>query len=395
MTIMCLVSPTSDRRIAAMSNESRLNTQAWLHFRRKRRMDWLAATVVLMGLCAVILRAQPQHSWFKGNLHTHSLWSDGDEFPEMVTDWYKTNGYHFLAISDHNALHEGNWWSPITTAQATNVYAKYLRRFGSPWVESGMVRTQFAARLKPLNEYRALFEEPNRFLLIQSEEITASVGAGKIPVHMNATNLRDLIQPPKETNVFEVMQKTVDAVLAQRQSTGQPMFPHVNHPNYGWAITAEELSQLKGERFFEVYNGHPHVNNFGNGLHVSTERMWDIILTQRLSQDPTNVVYGLAVDDAHHYQGFSRTNSNPGRGWIMVRAPRLTVGSVIAALEQGDFYATTGVRLREIDAEKNRLAITIEPEAGVRYRTQFIGTRKGFDPASRPALGTNGLPVAT
>jgi hypothetical protein len=42
--------------------------------------------------------------WFKGNLHTHSLWSDGDDFPEMIADWYKQHGYHFLAISDHNVL---------------------------------------------------------------------------------------------------------------------------------------------------------------------------------------------------------------------------------------------------------------------------------------------------
>ena len=27
--------------------------------------------------------------WHKGNLHTHSLWSDGDDYPEMIADWYK------------------------------------------------------------------------------------------------------------------------------------------------------------------------------------------------------------------------------------------------------------------------------------------------------------------
>ena len=25
----------------------------------------------------------PQPRWWKGNLHTHTLWSDGDDFPEM------------------------------------------------------------------------------------------------------------------------------------------------------------------------------------------------------------------------------------------------------------------------------------------------------------------------
>src|SRR5262245_32554540 len=48
--------------------------------------------------------------WFKGNLHTHSLWSDGNDYPEMIADWYKRNGYQFLALSDHNVLQEGVKW---------------------------------------------------------------------------------------------------------------------------------------------------------------------------------------------------------------------------------------------------------------------------------------------
>ena len=42
------------------------------------------------------LTTSPPHYW-KGNLHTHSLWSDGDDFPEMIVDWYKRHGYQFLA----------------------------------------------------------------------------------------------------------------------------------------------------------------------------------------------------------------------------------------------------------------------------------------------------------
>ena len=51
--------------------------------------------------------------WFKGNLHTHSYWSDGDEFPEVIMDWYKSNGYQFVALSDHNTLAEGDQWIVI------------------------------------------------------------------------------------------------------------------------------------------------------------------------------------------------------------------------------------------------------------------------------------------
>lgn len=44
--------------------------------------------------------SQPEWQWYRGNLHTHTLWSDGDDFPEMVALWYRDQGYHFLAISD-------------------------------------------------------------------------------------------------------------------------------------------------------------------------------------------------------------------------------------------------------------------------------------------------------
>src|ERR1700733_12210517 len=56
----------------------------------------------------VLREAGPR--WWKGNLHTHSLWSDGDDFPEMIADWYGRHGYHFLALSEHNVLADGQKW---------------------------------------------------------------------------------------------------------------------------------------------------------------------------------------------------------------------------------------------------------------------------------------------
>src|SRR2546430_4393670 len=75
--------------------------------------------------------------WWKGNLHTHSLWSDGDDFPEMIADWYKGKGYHFLTLSDHNLLAEGERWIDIPAGKGTRDLAvqKYAARFGDVWVE--------------------------------------------------------------------------------------------------------------------------------------------------------------------------------------------------------------------------------------------------------------------
>jgi hypothetical protein len=75
--------------------------------------------------------------------------------------------------------------------------------------------------------------------------------------------------------------------------------------------------------------------------------------------------------------------SNAGRGWVMVRARHLTAESIIAAMEAGDFYASSGVTLTDVKRAGDTLAVDIKAEAGVSYTTQFIGTRKGYDPASQ------------
>src|SRR5687768_8897544 len=72
--------------------------------------------------------ARPQPRWWKGNLHTHTLWSDGDDFPEMVAEWYRTRDYNFLALSDHNVLSQGMRWMKAAEIQKRGgeaVFKKY------------------------------------------------------------------------------------------------------------------------------------------------------------------------------------------------------------------------------------------------------------------------------
>jgi hypothetical protein len=148
--------------------------------------------------------------------------------------------------------------------------------------------------------------------------------------------------------------------------------------------------QVDGERFFEVYNGHPSVHNEGDDKHASTERVWDIILTERLAELGKPVMFGVGTDDSHQYHNEPNKLSHPGRGWVMVRAPKLTVDNLVTAMEAGDFYASSGVTLKDVRREKGQLSVEIEPEPGVTYTTEFIGTRKGYDRASTQVLGESG-----
>ncbi len=324
--------------------------------------------------------------YWKGNLHTHSYWSDGDDYPEMIADWYKRHGYHFLTLSDHNILSDGQRWATVSPAH-TDVLKKYLARFGEGWVERRQKDDLTQVRLKPLAEFRSVLEEPGRFLLIPGEEVTHRYGLA--PVHMNAINLRDVVRPVNGPNVAETITANLRQVEEQRKKTGWRTLVSLNHPNFGWGVRAEDM--LAQElRFFEVFNGHPSVRNYGDATHAGTERVWDIILASRLGKLRLPPVYGLATDDAHAYHEFASSKANPGRGWVMVRAPYLSAEAIVRAMEAGDFYASTGVTLADVCRSGDRLVLSIRTEPGVTYRTQFIATMRDAPLQSEPVRDSEG-----
>lgn len=328
----------------------------------------------LFGLLATATAQQKTKRWYKGNLHTHTYWSDGDAYPEMVLDWYKSNAYDFIALSDHNTLaRDEKWVKVIKSGSYETAFKKYLEKFGEDWVVYKTDSGRTTVKLKTYPEYKTKMEGSN-FLIIPAEEITDKF-EGK-PIHMGGINLQTIIRPQGGASVTETMQRNIDAVLTQRKETGIPMFPHINHPNFYYAITVQDIIDLKGERFFEVYNGHPRVHNEGDSTRPGTEQMWDMINIAYLKKGQP-LLLGLATDDSHSYHTFGPTFANAGRGWVMVYADALDPSTLIEALEQGEFYASSGVTLSELKLSKNKLSIEIKEETGVNYTIEFIGVIKG------------------
>jgi hypothetical protein len=255
-------------------------------------------------------------SWYKGNTHAHTLESDGDSPPEYVARWYKEHGYDFLVLSDHNGFTD-----PAGLAQLVDT----------------------------------------SFILIAGEEVTASFE--KIPVHVNGLNISGLVEPRTGASLVETIQNNVDAV---REVQG---VPHINHPNYQWAFGAMELGRVERYRLFEIFSGHPSVNNFGGGDSPGLEEVWDVVLSHGKR------VYGIAVDDAHHFQGeFGPGRVNPGRGWVVVRARSLDADEIMRNLEAGLFYASAGVELEDVVVTPTRLEVHIKQRSNRKYTTSFIGT---------------------
>ena len=276
---------------------------------------WLAASVASQPAQPPVARSGGR--WYKGNTHTHTINSDGDSTPDEVTKWYREHGYQFLVLTDHNVF-------------------------------------------TPVDALNTLFGVEEQFLVIKGEEITDPLN-GK-PLHINGLDVNTRVAPQGGTSVVDVLQRDVDAIRAAKG------IPHINHPNFGWAITRDELQQVRNYRLLEIYNGHPRVNNLGGGGVPGMEEVWDALLSNG------TLVYGIAVDDAHTFKDPWNTSMPlPGRGWVVVRAPRLEARAILDALERGEFYASTGVALADYQVTARQMTVKVDAASFAKYRVQFIG----------------------
>ena len=322
----------------------------------------------------------PTDRWFKGNTHTHTLWSDGDDFPEMAAEWYRRHGYDFVSITDHNTLAGEERWIRIPAdGEVAVAYRKYREQLGPARVAERRDGDTLSVRLRRLDEYRARVERPGRFLILPGEEITQYLE--RRGAHLNAINLPEMVPEQTGGSLVEILRKDLAAIDSIERRTGREVVAVLNHPNFLWSQTAEDLLRLPELRFFEVYNGHPLVNVMGDSLHAGNERVWDIVLAGRLSSGGAPL-YGVATDDTHDYHAFAPAERNPGRGWVMVRAARLEAGELMAAMKRGDFYASTGVELLDLRRDGPRLSLAVSAEPGASYTIQFVGTRAGYDTTS-------------
>jgi len=96
--------------------QNRKTTQVVI--RHSSHVCLFALCLLAIGLsasCRLTSDGETTGRWWKGNTHTHTLWSDGDAPPEHVIRWYVENDYDFLVLSDHNVMQQGERWFAVTS----------------------------------------------------------------------------------------------------------------------------------------------------------------------------------------------------------------------------------------------------------------------------------------
>ncbi|MCB0265760.1 MAG: CehA/McbA family metallohydrolase [Calditrichaeota bacterium] len=259
----------------------------------------------LFNLLILLLLAQScatRQNWYRGNTHAHTvLCGHADSAPDVVAKWYLDHGYNFVILSEHN-------------------------RFINP--DSVML---------PDNRR-------SDFILIPGEEIS-----GKKIIHTTAMNIRELADWQFDSEQkSQIIQSHVDNAMA---AGGQAI---LNHPNYYYAASAADVLQVQRLIMFELFNGHPQVNVWGDETHPSTEEMWDFWLSKGMK------IFAVSSDDAHHFQTWGADQSNPGRGWVMVNSQKLSPDAITDAMVRGEFYASNGVFLKRAQISEKQYLIEVD-----------------------------------
>jgi len=351
--------------------------------------------------------------WYKGNLHCHTFWSDGRAFPEEAVFWYKSRGYNFLGLSDHNVFQDDTdrWVSivgdgAVLKKPQNNGSIKYRyqpqvnRRYFDEYMKAfpdAVTRKNadggIEARLSTFTELSARFNAPEEFLLLPDVEATRTVDYAngcRNQLHMNYVNIPQLLpsylekgfnRRVKDIPLTSFLAAHAQEVAAVAKERAAPHLFILNHPIWSWYdVGPEVVVENPLLRFFEVCNnGSPFAP--GEGLPTDgfdTDRFWDVANAFRMRRG-LPLLYGIGTDDTHRYRGEPGNMLMPGNAWSLVRAESLDAASLIAAMRAGDFVTCEGLEPKDVAFDPSAGRLEVAVPAGRRERTvRFIVSKRDF-----------------
>lgn len=278
--------------------------------------------------------------WLRGSTHVHARPSGDSATPiSEVISWYETRGYDFIVLTDHNKVSE-------VGSESTD---------GKPWVRfpdkglivlAGTELTHNPTGCLPAGDATNACHIHANLLGVTARP------TGKIPWAKHGTKQR--------------LEKYTAALDQQKRLGG---IAQVNHPQWHFGMTVDVLGELanRGFKLVEVANIQFKMWNRGQGRHPSTEALWDGVLAKGAT------LWGVASDDAHHYDGKGRWPA--GGGWIVVKARR-DPQAILDSIGSGRFYASTGVELVRAEAADGALVVEVAAAEQGKHEIAFVENGK-------------------
>lgn len=249
-------------------------------------------------------------SFYKANLHCHTVHSDGHWSPEQVKTEYQARGYSVVAYTDHR--HYG--WYPELTDDTFVPLAAFEADLNEP------------------------FRKPGDFQRVRTYHInfydTDPTGRGAFTA----------VQPPQRYGDIH----SLNQFLFEMNEKG--FLSCYNHPY--WSLqTYDDYKDLCGVFAMEIYNHGCELD----GLYGYNPQAYDEMLRTGTR------LFCVATDDNHDCFAPGDPRCDSFGGWTMLKLETLTYPSVIEALRRGDFYCSTGPALEELYIENNALHLRCSP----------------------------------
>lgn len=265
-------------------------------------------------------------SFYKANLHCHSVLSDGKYTPERLKATYKNLGYAIVAYTDHDIL--------IPHDDLTDESFLALHGFEVEVNEDGE---------QPWNMRKCCHI---CFIGLEPDNITQPCWHRSAYLFGNAPKYRDMVRyDEKEPDyIRHYSSEGITDIMQTAREKG--FFVTYNHPTW----SKEDYSNYmgyKGMHAFEMFNGGCIVGGFDE----YNPRVYDDILTggQR--------IFCIGADDNHNFHSPDSRRFDSGCAYTMIKAERLDYRTVTKALENGDFYASEGPEIYALWYEDEKVHI--------------------------------------
>ncbi len=290
--------------------------------------------VDLIGGITVQILLDKTKKFYKANLHCHSTYSDGSLTVEQLKEEYKKRGYSVVAFTDHEILVDNSRLNDedFLAITACEVAIKELAGV-STLVNQDMKVTH-------LNLYSL---DPHK----KQTPFYSKVYCGKYI----KDNTRDLISFEQGDYQRTYSPEGINKMIADARKKG--FIVSYNHPNWSLESAADYIN-YEGMFAVEIYNSSV-AKHYGLS---DDEAAFDCLL--RAGKN----VFCTAADDNHNAYPFDHPMCASFGGWVCINAERLEYGEIMTALQNGDFYASTGPEILSLTREGN--AVTIECSAAKR-----------------------------
>ena len=300
-------------------------------------------------MITLIKKGAPQ---YKANLHCHSYLSDGRLSPEELKNAYKSHGYSVLCITDHERPTDHTGLSDDGFVMLTG-YEAYIRPEGYNHLGSEIHLNLFAR--DPHNVKYINFEDKSCKYIKDPAERAAiqKVGSDK-PREYTAEYINEFVATAKEHGYI------------------------CSHNHATWSMEhAETVAAYRGFFTMEMYN-------YSSDLINRME--YNAALYDRLLLDGRRIACH-AADDNHNRAPFDSPSCDSFGGFTMIMADELSYDGVFKALENQNFYSSSGPEIFELTVDGNRVHIETSP---ARQITMLSGAK-----ITKCAHGTKDAPVTS